>query len=155
MRADLPRAVTHEVRDRCLCLQLQRAARTVARRFDEALRPLDLTHGQFSLLVALNRPEPPRLGAVAELLAMDRTTLTAALKPLARRRLLEVVPDALDKRARRLVLTEPGRDLLVAAVPVWRAAHDALDRELADPELAALRAALAPEAGLATGVETA
>ena len=75
-------ATTLMVRDTCLCLHLQRAARAVARQFDEALRPLGLTNGQFSLLMSLNRPEPPTLGAVAALLAMDRTTLTANLKPL-------------------------------------------------------------------------
>ena len=69
---------TIRVRDTCLCLHLQRAARAVARRFDEALRPLGLTSGQFSLLMALNRPEPPAIGRVAAVLAMDRTTLTAA-----------------------------------------------------------------------------
>ena len=78
----LPLAVTHEVRDRCLCLHLQRAARAVARRFDVALRPVGLTNGQYSLLMSLNRPQPPRIGDVARLLAMDRTTLTANLKPL-------------------------------------------------------------------------
>jgi len=73
------------VRDTCLCLHLQRAARAVARRFDEALRPLGLTSGQFSLLMSLNRPQPPTIGHVAGVLAMDRTTLTANLKPLVRR----------------------------------------------------------------------
>ena len=58
------------VRDCCLCLHVQRAARALARRFDEALRPLDLTNGQFSLLMSLNRPEPPKMAAVASLLAM-------------------------------------------------------------------------------------
>ena len=82
MREDLPLSVTHEVRDRCLCLHLQRAARAIGRRFDEALRPLHLTNGQYSLLVSLNRPAAPRIGDVAYLLAMDRTTLTANLKPL-------------------------------------------------------------------------
>ena len=66
----------------------QRAARALARRFDAAFRPLGLTSGQFSLLMSLNRPEPPTMGAVAALLAMDRTTLTAALKPLERRGLV-------------------------------------------------------------------
>src|SRR5437660_11372104 len=84
----LPFEVTITVRDTCLCLHLQRAARAIARRFDEALRPLGLTNGQFSLLMSLNRPEPPTIGAVAALLAMDRTTLTAALKPLERRGLV-------------------------------------------------------------------
>ena len=113
MRADLPIEVTLEVRDRCLCLHLQRAARAVGRRFDEALRPFNLTHGQYSLLVSLNRPHPPRISDVATLLAMDRTTLTANLKPLARRGLLAITPDPKDKRGRLLNLTDAGRDLLV------------------------------------------
>jgi hypothetical protein len=45
------------VRDSCLCLHVQRAARALARRFDEALRPVQLTNGQFSLLMSLNRKE--------------------------------------------------------------------------------------------------
>src|SRR5919199_6973244 len=81
----VPFETTLEVRDTCLCLHVQRAARALARRFDEALRPVGLTHGQFSLLMSLNRPEPPTIGSVAALLAMDRTTLTANLKPLERR----------------------------------------------------------------------
>ena len=95
------------VRDTCLCLHLQRAARAVARQFDEALRPLGLTNGQFSLLMSLNRPEPPTIGNVAALLAMDRTTLTANLKPLERRGLVEVRIDSADRRSRRLILTRP------------------------------------------------
>src|ERR1700721_282678 len=81
------------VRDCCLCLHVQRAARALARRFDEALRPLGLTNGQFSLMMSLNRSEPPGMGAVASLLAMDRTTWTAALKPLERRKLVKVTAD--------------------------------------------------------------
>ena len=130
MRDDLPLDVTHEVRDRCLCLHLQRAARAIARRFDEALRPFGLTNGQFSLLMALNRPSPPKIGEVAPFLAMDRTTLTANLKPLARRGLVDVLVDEKDKRGRRLQITDAGRDLLVAAVPVWRETHADIDRGL-------------------------
>lgn len=135
MEAELPLSTTLEVRDRCLCLHLQRAARAVARRFDEALRPFGLTNGQFSVLMALNRPEPPRLGEVARLLAMDRTTLTAALKALARRGLVIVEDDPGDRRSRRLLLTGEGRAVLVRAVPVWRESHDRLDADLglADP----------------------
>src|ERR1700746_3591962 len=93
------------VRDTCLCLHLQRAARALARRFDDALRPLGLTNGQFSLMMSLNRPEPAGMAAVASLLAMDRTTLTAALKPLQRRGLLEITADQADRRARVMTLT--------------------------------------------------
>jgi DNA-binding MarR family transcriptional regulator len=120
-----------EVRDSCLCLFAQRAARRLARRFDLALKPTGLTNGQFSLLMSVNRPEPPPLTAVADLLGMDRTTVTAALKPLERRGLVEVRPDTLDRRSRRLALTEAGRTLLEQALPIWRETHAAVEAELA------------------------
>ena len=114
--AELSYETTLLVRDHCLCLHMQRAARAVARRFDAAFRPLNLTNGQFSLMMSLNRPAPPPLGAVASLLAMDRTTLTAALKPLERRGLVEIRPDPKDKRSRLLGLT-PGRPRTPGARP--------------------------------------
>jgi DNA-binding MarR family transcriptional regulator len=134
---ELPFAATLEVRDACLCLHLQRAARTVGRRFDEMLRPLDLTHGQFSLLISLNRPVAPTLGSVADLLAMDRTTLTANLKPLERRRLVKVSVDREDKRSRRLTITSAGRALLNRAFPLWKKTHGEIDRLIAsnDPDM--------------------
>jgi DNA-binding MarR family transcriptional regulator len=132
-------ATTLEIRDRCLCLHAQRAARALARRFDRAFRPLELTSGQFSLLNALNRPEPVGIGAVAAVLAMDRTTLTAALKPLERRGLVRSWPGE-DRRSRRLALTDAGRALLGAAVPVWRRVHAEVDREV--EAAGGLRAAL-------------
>ncbi|MGB0497018.1 MAG: MarR family winged helix-turn-helix transcriptional regulator [Rubricella sp.] len=142
MDASLPLETTQEVRDRCLCLHLQRAARAVGRIFDEALRPVGLTNGQYSLLMALNRPQAPRLKDVAPLLAMDRTTLTAALKPLERRGYVVVRPDEEDRRSRRLLLTDAGRDVLKRAVPIWRATHDLLDERLDDGGPETLRALL-------------
>jgi DNA-binding MarR family transcriptional regulator len=133
---------TLRVRDTCLCLHLQRAARAVARRFDAALQPLDLTNGQFSLLMSLNRPEPASLGNVAALLAMDRTTLTANLKPLERRGLVAVMVDETDKRYRRLALTPAGRALLVAALPVWKRTHAIVETLLARSNTDDLRADL-------------
>ena len=127
----VPYATTLVVRDTCLCLAVQQAARTLARRFDDVLRPIGLTSGQFSLLMSLNRPAPPTMKDVAELLAIDRTTLTAALKPLTKKRLVQVVVDRNDKRSRRLILTSSGEALLAAAVPVWKRAHAALDKKLA------------------------
>ena len=127
-RDRLPLSITHHVRDSCLCLHVQRAARALARRFDEALRPVDLTSGQFSLLMSLNRPEPPSIGSVAVLLAMDRTTLTANLKPLERRRLVKVAVDKEDKRSRRLIITAAGGELLTRAYPLWQQAHDETER---------------------------
>jgi DNA-binding MarR family transcriptional regulator len=130
MSIDVPFQTTLHVRDTCLCLHMQRAARALARRFDEALRPLGLTNGQFSLLMALNRPAPPPMGPVASLLAMDRTTLTAALKPLERRGLVEIATDPTDGRGRLLKLTPDGLGVLAAAVPIWQRTHDAVEAPL-------------------------
>ncbi len=146
-RDALPFAITLKVRDTCLCLHLQRAARAVARRFDEVLRPLGLTNGQFSLLMSLNRPEAPTIGSIAALLVMDRTTLTANLKPLERRDLVTVTVDDSDRRSRRLALTSAGRALLVAAVPVWTKEHAAIDHLLAGGDADRLRADLAALSG--------
>ena len=127
----VPFETTLLVRDTCICLHLQRAARAMARRFDEALRPVGLTNGQFSLMMSLNRPQPPKMGDVATLLALDRTTLTANLKPLERRGLVTTGPDADDRRSRRLKLTAEGRSLLAEAVPLWCRAQEEADRLLA------------------------
>jgi DNA-binding MarR family transcriptional regulator len=128
----VPYETTLRVRDACLCLHVQRAARALARHFDEALRPLDLTNGQFSLLMSLNRPKPPGMGAVASLLAMDRTTLTAALKPLERRGLVAVSVDPADKRGRLMSLTPAGQRLLARATPIWERNHAELEARLGD-----------------------
>ena len=138
-RVSLPYGITIEVRDTCLCLHLQRAARAVARRFDELMRPAGLTSGQFSLLMCLNRPEPPTMRAVAELLAMDRTTLTANLKPLKRRGLVRIKVDQDDRRSRRLVLTAKGRAALVDALPAWQEGHAAIAPALAGRKTDRLR----------------
>jgi DNA-binding MarR family transcriptional regulator len=130
------------VRDSCLCLHVLRAARALARRFDTALRPLGLTNGQFSLMMSLNRPGPPTIGAVASLLAMDRTTLTAALKPLRRRSLIKITRGSNDHRARLLELTPLGRKLLTRAVPVWTSTHAAVEARLGPGEPDRLRKAL-------------
>ena len=140
--SEVPFETTRFVRDACLCLHLQRAARALARRFDEAFRPLGLTSGQYSLMMSLNRPEPPSIGSVASLLAMDRTTLTAALKPLQRRGLVTVIVDAGDRRSRRLKLTRAGRALLARAVPVWRRTHAEIERVLPRAGPARLRRSL-------------
>ena len=129
-----------EVFDTCICLALHRATRAVGRRFDQAFRPLGLSNEQFSLLMALDRPQPPTLTEVARLLTLDRTTLTANLKPLQRLGWVDAQPDAVDRRVRRLELTALGRSVLVAAHTRWVQAHQGITDALDDS--AALHAAL-------------
>jgi len=131
--------MTERVRDCCLCLHVQRAARALARRFDEALREAGLTNQQFSLLMSLNRPQPPGMGPVADLLAIDRTTLTAALKPLERRGLVKVDVDPEDRRGRLLRLKPQGRKLLAEAAPIWERTHAAVEGALGEGEPERLR----------------
>lgn len=138
----LPFELTLAVRDTCLCLHARRAARSLARRYDEALRPAGLTSGQFSLLMALNRPRAPSMGDVSALLAMDRTTLTANLKPLVRRELVTVSSDPTDRRSRLMTLTPAGRTVLAAAVPLWREAQAATERLVIQPDAETLRVGL-------------
>ncbi|MSP74938.1 MAG: MarR family transcriptional regulator [Rhodospirillaceae bacterium] len=140
--ADISFDTTIHVYNHCLCFAAQRAARALARRFDEALAPRGLTSGQFSLLTSLNRPEPPSIGAVATLLVMDRTTLTANLKPLERRGLVTVGVDPADRRGRLLALTKAGRALLRSAMPVWRRTHREIDGLVAETDARALRTGL-------------
>jgi DNA-binding MarR family transcriptional regulator len=139
-RKSVPFETTLHVRDRCLCLATQRAARVLARRYDEALRPLGLTSGQFSLLMSLNRPQPVSIGAAAAVLAMDRTTVTANLKPLERRGLVTSKVDPEDRRGRLLTLTKAGQSLLAAAVPIWKRTQAKIEQQVSEPD--ALRAGL-------------
>src|SRR5438105_3157081 len=121
-----PFETTRMVRDNCLCLRVQRASRAIGRQFDDAFRSLELNNFQFSLLMMLNRPSPPTIGGLAESLAMDRTTMTANLKPLERRGLLSVRRDHDDSRVKLVALTSAGRSLLAKCVERWQAANDAM-----------------------------
>ena len=79
---------------------------------------------------------------VSDVLAMDRTTVTAILKVLERRGLVTVSVDAADKRGRRLALSPGGRDLLRRALPAWKRTHGAIERGLAPSDPDRLRADL-------------
>ena len=133
---------TVHVYNHCLCFAAQRAARALSRRFDEALAPLGLTSWQFSLLTSLNQPEAPSMGSIAALLVMDRTTLTANLKPLEQRGFVEIAVDPADRRVRRLKLSSAGRRVLRSAMPIWVETHGEIDLLVTPPEAKALRSGL-------------
>ena len=114
----------------CLCFHAQRAARSLGRRFDEAFRKIGLTNGQYSLLAALSQRQTISIGGLATVLGMDRTTMTAALKPLTRRRLVKVTIDPADRRNRLVAVTKPGAATLAKARPIWRATHGEVEKLL-------------------------
>lgn len=137
-QSSLPISTVIEIRDQCLCLATQRAARLLARRFDRLFAPLGLTNGQFSMLVALSGQWKPRLGELADFLAMDSTTVTAAVKTLEKRGLVMLLPDEADARVRRPALTDAGRAVVTQAVPLWRAEHALVNAEMAGQDPAEL-----------------
>jgi DNA-binding MarR family transcriptional regulator len=140
----VPFSTTLLVRDKCLCLHVQRAARLLARRFDAALKPVGLTNGQFSLLMSLNRPDMPgvpkaTVGSVSELLGMDRTTLIAACRVLYSRGLLILDSEPGDRRSKVLRLTTEGRQVLASAVPIWTREQELVERQMGDGDAERLR----------------
>lgn len=114
-----------EMSRQCRCLAAQRQARKLARTYDAALKPVQLTSGQFSILASLNQPEPVPLTRLADILGLERTTLTRNLGALERGGFVASRADESDRRVRQLALTVSGRAKLAAAMPLWRAAQGA------------------------------
>ncbi|MEL7347437.1 MAG: MarR family winged helix-turn-helix transcriptional regulator [Pseudomonadota bacterium] len=113
----------------CVALTMRRLSRVVTRRYEDALRPLKLKSFQFSTLVALSKREQMPQSKLAQAFGMDISTLNRNLKPLAARGAIEILPDETDGRVRMVKLTEEGRALYAAALPLWKAAQaDALER---------------------------
>jgi DNA-binding MarR family transcriptional regulator len=137
-RKVVTKEIARDVAGACLCLHVQRAARALARHFDDVFRPLGITSGQYSLLMSLHRPAPT-MGDTADFLAMDRTTLTAALKPLERRGLVKVTADTQDRRVKRLSLTPAGNAVLTKAYALWEMRHGAIEAEMNAPSAEAVR----------------
>ena len=135
----IPIETGREVRDRCLCFHTQRAARMLARRFDNAFLPFGITNQQFSMMMMLNNAGNPSIGQVADFLAMDRTTLTAALKALERRGFVTIARDEDDRRSKRISLKPAGMKSLKSALPVWRSEHAKVEAEMRGADPNALR----------------
>jgi DNA-binding MarR family transcriptional regulator len=107
----------------CVLFNVRRVARALTRRYEEALKPVDLKAGQFTILSMLLDTERVPIGRVAEILGMDRTTLNRNLGPLERRGLVASVPSPEDRRARLIQITDAGREVMDRAIPLWREAQ--------------------------------
>jgi DNA-binding MarR family transcriptional regulator len=106
----------------CVCCALRRTTRALTQFYDRALRAHRLRITQLPILVAASRPGAVPLGRVAERLGMDRTTLLRNVRPLVKRRLVQV---ALSPESRRteIRLTPAGRALLARVYPEWKQAQ--------------------------------
>ena len=115
----------------CLCLALRRTTRIVTQRYDAALRPFGLRATQLPILTAAAAGDGVPLARLAESLGMDRTTLLRNVRPLVRRRLVDV-RRAAGHRHDELRSTAKGRALLVRVYPAWRGVQDELRRQVPD-----------------------
>src|SRR5438876_11565211 len=100
----------------CNCSTLRSATRVLTQAYDEVLRPSGLRTTQFSILARLAGVGPVPLSELAELLAMDRTTLARNLRPLEREDFLRLEVGS-DRRERLIHLTPAGRRALARAMP--------------------------------------
>jgi DNA-binding MarR family transcriptional regulator len=106
----------------CACANLRRAARALSRLYEDSLAPVDLSSTQMTVLMSLGRRGPMPLSELAAALAMDRTSLYRALRPLERRELVRVRATA-DRRAKEVLLTVDGERHLERAMPHWQRAQ--------------------------------
>jgi DNA-binding MarR family transcriptional regulator len=132
----------------CACANLRGAARAVTRLYDDLLRPSGLQITQFTLLATIALAGTPPITQLAERLVMDRTTLTRNLKPLEKQGLIQVVAGE-DQRLRLVSLTEPGRQALAKALPLWEQAQAQAVNALRAERFGALLADLSVIMGLA------
>ncbi|MGW5275759.1 MarR family winged helix-turn-helix transcriptional regulator [Streptomyces sp. NPDC004044] len=137
--------------DSCNNLALRKAARYLGATYDKAVAPVGLRATQLSILQQLSVHGEMTITGLADVIAMDRTTMASNLKPLAREGLVTVEPSAADRRARIATLTPDGLTRLKAALPLWNAVQAQFEESFGADEAAHLRAHL--EAVLHTGFE--
>jgi DNA-binding MarR family transcriptional regulator len=120
----------------CLCFRARRVSRALTRLYDEALRPLPIQATQLTVLnaVALLEERHAPMSELADVLAMDLTTLSRNLGPLRVSGLVRTEPSEADARVRLVRLTAEGRKTLARALPLWAGAHEKVV-ELLGPEL--------------------
>ncbi|MGY5036573.1 MarR family winged helix-turn-helix transcriptional regulator [Streptomyces sp. 900116325] len=135
----------------CNNLALRKAARYLGATYDKALAPVGLRGTQLSILQQLSVHGEVTITGLADVIAMDRTTMASNLKPLARGGLVTVEPSAADRRARIAAITPDGVARLEAALPLWNAVQAQFEETFGADEAAHLRAYL--EAVLQAGFE--
>ena len=107
----------------CAAFNFRRTARAVTRLFDTALQKSGMRSTQFSIMVAIGKNQPVSMGAIADILVIDRTTLTRSLRPLEKEGLISIT-DRGAMRQRFLALTPAGERALARSVRAWRRAQE-------------------------------
>lgn len=119
---------TSEAR-RCACATIRRTDRVLTQFYDEMLAPSGLYVTQFTTLATLAEAAPITINRLAELLVMDRTTLTRNLELLTKQHLVRI-EEGQDRRMRLVFLTQEGEQALRRAWPLWQEAQARIERAL-------------------------
>lgn len=119
----------------CAGVNSRLAARRITQFLDGRLAPHGLSVAQLGLMALIAAAEDDTLGALARRGGLDPSTLSRNLRTLEAAGLVEIVTAEKDLRRRAVWLTETGARRLEAALPVWRAANEALAHRL-PPDLA-------------------
>jgi DNA-binding MarR family transcriptional regulator len=120
--ANLPNSTLADVSETCICFHLRRSARAITQFYDRVLGPSGLKSTQYTLLAVIRRTGGLPFSSLAEVLGMDRTTLTRNLGPLQRDGLVRVESGS-DRRVRMVRLTRAGERKQEEAEPLWAKAH--------------------------------
>jgi DNA-binding MarR family transcriptional regulator len=126
----------------CNCLALRQAARHASQLYDRHLAAEGLKTSQYSILAKLLRLGPQSIGALADMMVMDRTTTTRAVQPLARDKLVAIAPGE-DERTRMVRITPAGEKRAKAAAARWREAQKEFEAGYGAAEAERLRRDLA------------
>jgi len=119
---------TSEARRRA-CATIRRTDRVLTQFYDEILAPSGLYITQFTTLATLAEAAPISINHLAELLVMDRTTLTRNLELLTKQQLVRI-EEGKDRRMRLVFLTQEGEQALRRAWPLWQEAQARIERAL-------------------------
>ena len=119
-------------RENCPCIALRKSTRAVTRRYDEVLDPVGLRATQLVILLELAYHGSATLSRLADLLVMEKSTLSRNLKPLESRGLLGFAQG--EGRHKLVQLTDEGVIKVRKAIPLWMEAqsetrHKADDRD--------------------------
>ncbi|HZR44187.1 MAG TPA: MarR family winged helix-turn-helix transcriptional regulator [Ktedonobacteraceae bacterium] len=131
----------------CVCANLRRADRTITQIYDAILAPSGLHITQFTLLATLAEAAPISINRLADLMGMDRTTLTRNLGPLSKQGWTRV-EEGEDHRMRVVTLTQEGERILAQALPLWQQAQRHVLEQLGPQHVEVLLAELSAAVAL-------
>jgi DNA-binding MarR family transcriptional regulator len=120
--------------------------------YDTAMQDSGVRSTQFALLVAIAKIQPVAMGTLAEVLTIDRTTLTRSLRLLQKERLITISKRS-EMRQRFLQLTPAGEKALQRSLPLWREAHAKFVAALGPDYWLAMRSELERLARLVPDIE--